>query len=90
MNNINSRFNYLLDYMGLSNPVLERHTGIKSTIWANVRNGKSRVNEDHLEAINKMWPQYSYWITTGQTLVQEKICQRVCNRGKGIIEMGDG
>ncbi|MFA5016209.1 MAG: DNA-binding protein [Methylobacter sp.] len=69
MNNINSRFNYLLDYMGLSNPVLERHTGIKSTIWANVRNGKSRVNEDHLEAINKMWPQYSYWITTGQTLV---------------------
>ncbi|MFZ2404299.1 MAG: DNA-binding protein [Methylobacter sp.] len=68
MNNINKRFNFLLDYIGLSNPVLERHTGIKSTIWANVRNGKSRVNEDHLEAVNKMWPQYTYWITTGMTL----------------------
>ncbi|MGZ4991791.1 MAG: DNA-binding protein [Methylobacter sp.] len=68
MNNINKRFNFILDYMGLSNPVLERHTGIKSTIWANVRNGKSRVNEDHLEAVNKMWPQYTYWITTGLTL----------------------
>lgn len=68
MNNINKRFNFLLDYMGLSNPVLERHTGIKSTIWANVRNGKSRVNEDHLEAINKMWPEYAYWVTTGMTL----------------------
>lgn len=68
MSNINKRFNIVLDYMGLSNPVLERHTGIKATTWANVRNGKSRINEDHLEAINKLWPQYTYWITTGLTL----------------------
>jgi hypothetical protein len=68
MSNINERFRFLLDYMGLSNPVLERHTGIKSTIWANVRNGKSRVNEDHIEAVQKMWPQYGYWLCTGQTM----------------------
>lgn len=68
MSNINKRFNFLLDFMGLSNPVLERHTGIKATTWANVRNGKTRINEDHLEAIKGMWPQYAYWILTGQTI----------------------
>jgi hypothetical protein len=68
MSKISDRAIYLLDFMGLSNPVLERHTGIKSTIWANVRNGKSRFNEDHIEAINTMWPQFAYWLVTGKTL----------------------
>ncbi len=68
MSKINERFNIVLDYMGLSNPILERHTGIKSTTWANVRNGKSRINEDHLEAVINLWPEYTYWITTGETI----------------------
>lgn len=68
MSNLNERFNSLLDYQGLTNPVLARKTGIKSTTWGNVRNGKSRVNEDHIEAITKLWPEYAYWICTGLTL----------------------
>jgi hypothetical protein len=68
MSNINDRFNEVLDYEGLQNPVLERKTGIKRTIWANIRNKKSRVNEDHLEAILKLFPKYGYWIATGETL----------------------
>lgn len=68
MSNIHERFTEALDFIGLSNPVLERKTGIKSTVWANVRNSKSRYNEDHLETINKLCPEFAYWIATGQTL----------------------
>lgn len=68
MSKLHDRLNTLLDYEGITNPILERKTGIKATTWANVRNEKSRYNEDHIEAITKLWPQYAFWITTGLTL----------------------
>lgn len=68
MSNINERFNEVLNYEGLQNPILERKTGIKRTIWANIRNKKSRVNEDVLEAVIRLYPKYAYWIATGETL----------------------
>ncbi|MDO9049081.1 MAG: DNA-binding protein [Methylobacter sp.] len=68
MNNINSRTLIVLDESMLSNPALEAKTGIKSTTWANVRLKKIRINEEHLEAIIKLFPEYAYWITTGKTL----------------------
>mgnify|MGYP000022800954 CR=1 FL=1 len=71
MSKLKERFNTLLDYEGLTNPVLERKTGIKKTIWGNIRNGKSRINEDHIEAINKLWPEYAYWLSTGKTYAEK-------------------
>jgi hypothetical protein len=68
MNNINSRTLLVLDASMLSNPALEAKTGIKSTTWANVRLKKIRINEEHLEAIIKLFPEYAYWITTGKTM----------------------
>lgn len=68
MNNINSRTLLVLDESMLSNPALEAKTGIKSTTWANVRLKKIRINEEHLDAIVKLFPEYAYWITTGKTL----------------------
>jgi len=68
MNNINSRTLLVLDKSMLSNPALEAKTGIKSTTWANVRLKKIRINEEHLEAIIALWPEYAYWITTGKTM----------------------
>ncbi|TRW95010.1 DNA-binding protein [Candidatus Methylobacter oryzae] len=68
MNNINSRVLHLLDDSMLSNPALEAKTGIKSTTWANLRLKKIRLNEEHLEAVIKLFPEYAYWITTGKDL----------------------
>jgi len=68
MNNINSRILFVLDDSMLSNPALEAKSGIKSTTWANVRLKKIRINEEHLEAIVKLFPEYAYWITTGKTM----------------------
>ncbi|MDI1279523.1 DNA-binding protein [Methylobacter sp.] len=68
MNNINSRTLLVLDKSMLSNPALEAKTGIKSTTWANVRLKKIRINEEHLEAVIALWPEYAYWITTGKTM----------------------
>lgn len=68
MNNINSRALEILNKSMLSNPALEKKTGIKSTTWANVRLKKMRFNEEHLEAIVKLWPEYAFWLTTGKTI----------------------
>lgn len=45
----------------------EEITGIKRQTWQNLTNKKQRANEDMLEAIAKSWPQYSYWVMTGNT-----------------------
>lgn len=59
---------FILDKSMLSNPALEAKTGIKSTTWANVRLKKIRINEEHIEAIIALWPEYAYWATTGKTI----------------------
>ncbi len=43
-------------------------TGIDRDVWRNIEHGKQRVNEDHLAALEKIAPQYIYWIVTGKTL----------------------
>jgi hypothetical protein len=45
----------------------EEITGIKRQTWQNLATKKQRANEDMLEAIAKIWPQYAYWIMTGKT-----------------------
>jgi hypothetical protein len=45
----------------------EELTGIKRQTWQNLANKKQRANEDMLETIGNRWPQYSYWIMTGET-----------------------
>jgi hypothetical protein len=45
----------------------EELTGIGATKWQNLGQGKQRANEEMIEAIGKRWPQYAYWLVTGQT-----------------------
>lgn len=47
---------------------LAEQTDIPGSTWHNVRYVKQRINEDHLEAIRDMAPQYAFWIMTGATL----------------------
>lgn len=36
--------------------------------WGNFRVRKQKVNEDYLEALNQVFPQFSFWIMTWQTI----------------------
>lgn len=47
---------------------LADQTNIPRTTWHNVRYVKQRINEDHMEAIRELAPQYAFWIMTGATL----------------------
>lgn len=46
---------------------MEDLTGIAASSWQNVCDGKQRANQDHIEAIGRVWPQYAYWLVTGKT-----------------------
>ncbi len=45
----------------------EEITGIKRQTWQNVANKRQKANEDLLEVIGRIWPQYAYWLMTGNT-----------------------
>ncbi len=49
----------------LENLDLEKKTGIKASTWGNLRTRKQRANEEHITAINKLFPEYAYWLSTG-------------------------
>lgn len=68
MNNIKTRLLKALEFIDLTNPALERKTGIKETAWRNLKNSNVRVNEDHLEGLKIVGPQYIYWVMTGETI----------------------
>lgn len=45
---------------------LEELSGIDREKWYALRNGKRRANEDDIEAIVKIAPEYALWIASGQ------------------------
>ena len=63
---IRERLISVWDSQGLSAPKLEKLTGIDRSSWYHLRNGKRRANEEDIEAIVKMFPQYAFWIASGQ------------------------
>lgn len=65
---ISDRAKEVLKWEKVTNKTLEEKTGISRDTWSAMRNGRIRINEDHLEAINNLWPKYSYWIMTGEEL----------------------
>lgn len=68
MSDIRERLIKALDFIDLKNPALERKTGIKATDWSSLRNRRVRANEDHISAVEKLAPEFSYWIVTGKTI----------------------
>ncbi len=65
---IKDRMIELFNVLEVSSRDMERSTGIDRNKWSNIRGGKQRVNEDHIEAICKIYPQFAYWLTTGKTI----------------------
>lgn len=44
---------------------LEKTTGIDRMRWSNVKRKSIRATGEHLEAAGKLWPEYAYWLITG-------------------------
>ncbi|MCQ8128311.1 hypothetical protein [Methylomonas rivi] len=68
MSDIKTRLLKAIESLDLTFPQLERRTGIKAMKWRNLKNTATRVNEDHLEGLKKICPQYIYWVMTGEEL----------------------
>jgi transcriptional regulator with XRE-family HTH domain len=62
-----NRIRTIREHFGYSRRDMERETGIPAKTWENVENGIQKVNEDHIEAITKRWPQFAYWLVIGKT-----------------------
>ena len=52
----------------LSAKELERLTGIDREKWYSLRNSRRRMNEEDIVALNKIYPEYAYWLSTGQII----------------------
>lgn len=65
---IKERMLKVIESLDLTFPQLERRTGIKAMTWRNLKNTSTRANEEHISALVKIAPEYSYWITTGKVL----------------------
>lgn len=67
---IRDRFITLWNMKTLSAKELERLTGIDREKWYSLRNSRRRMNEEDISALNKIYPQYAYWLATGEILPQ--------------------
>lgn len=68
---IRDRVIELFDCLELSSKEMEERTGIDRYKWGNIRGRKQKVNEDHLDALTKEFPQFAYWLMTGATLPEQ-------------------
>jgi len=68
--NIEKRMRELILFKDAKSKILEEETGIDRDRWNNLRktNPTAKVRAEEVEAIVKVFPEYAYWITTGETL----------------------
>jgi hypothetical protein len=65
---IRERINKLIDYKEIKPTDLVNKTGIDRMKWANLKRSRIRAQQEHIEAIVNLWPEYAYWIVTGKTI----------------------
>lgn len=46
---------------------MEELTGVNAKTWMNISNGRQKANHEHIEALGRAFPQYAYWLVTGET-----------------------
>jgi hypothetical protein len=44
----------------------EKETGIDRYRWGNIRSGKARLSDAEIDAVVKVFPQYSLWLVSGE------------------------
>ena len=65
---IRDRILKLFELSGLSPSEFEERTGISKHTWGNLKAGRQRANEDQISAVCKAFPEYAYWVATGEVL----------------------
>jgi len=63
--NITERLNAIIEEEGVNRPFLEKQTGIKAKRWTNVQSGQAKAYAEEIEALCKIWPEYTMWLTSG-------------------------
>ncbi|WBG63191.1 DNA-binding protein [Pseudomonas citronellolis] len=63
---IKARIVRIWEYKALTAKKLEELSGIDREKWYALRNDKRRANEDDIEAIVKIAPEYALWLVTGE------------------------
>lgn len=41
-------------------------TGMKLTTLENIEKGRQKVHDEHFQAIARHWPEYLFWLVTGE------------------------
>jgi hypothetical protein len=59
------RFKLLMQLENVKMPWLENRTGISRKRWTNVKAEHSEMRADEIEALCKIWPEYTMWIASG-------------------------
>lgn len=63
---IRERLIAIWDAKGLTARKLEELTGVDREKWYALRNNKRRVNEDDIEGILSITPEYALWLVSGK------------------------
>jgi transcriptional regulator with XRE-family HTH domain len=83
------RIRLIREKLGMTPRDMERETGIDRYTWTSVERGKQRVNEDHLAALEKIAPQYLYWVVTGKTLPESgQISPEIVDKCEELLRDG--
>lgn len=68
METIVDRFALIVQLEQIKMPWLQEQTGISSGRWHKVKTLQNAMRTSDLEALNKVWPQYAHWLSTGNEL----------------------
>ena len=62
---IESRAKILVTELQVAQVELEKRSGVSKQVWSNAFRGKQRLNSTHIEFLCKQFPDYGYWLVTG-------------------------
>ena len=65
---MNSRFKKIIEESGMSIPEISKRTGVSAEKLKGPIYKKTRINQEHIEIVLELWPQFIYWLVTGETL----------------------
>ncbi|MFN3767378.1 MAG: DNA-binding protein [Ectopseudomonas guguanensis] len=68
--NITDRALLLIGQSNLSD--LTRAGSTDYNRWVSIKRGRARVGADEIEILGKVYPQYRWWLTTGEVMPEIK------------------
>ena len=66
MGAIGERIRPIREALGMGRAEFAQLTGVSKATLISIEHGKQRPSEPVLEAIGRLWPEYAYWLMTGQ------------------------